>query len=62
MSASAVIRRPFARLRRRRAEESEHGAVAAIVAIMLAGGVLLGVRRRSRLRRHGDRPDRLITA
>jgi Flp pilus assembly protein TadG len=40
---AGVIRRPFARLRRRRAEESEHGAVATLVAVLLAGGVLLGI-------------------
>ena len=40
---AGVIRRPFGRLRRRRAEESEHGAVATLVAVLLAGGVLLGI-------------------
>lgn len=40
---AGVIRRPFGRLRRRRADESEHGAVATLVAVLLAGGVLLGI-------------------
>ncbi|MGX6607657.1 Tad domain-containing protein [Micromonosporaceae bacterium Da 78-11] len=39
-----VIRRPFARMRRRgSSEDPEHGAVAALVAVLLAGGVLLGM-------------------
>jgi putative Flp pilus-assembly TadE/G-like protein len=40
---AGVIRRPFGRLRERRAAESEHGAVATLVAVLLAGGVLLGI-------------------
>ena len=40
---TGVIRRPFGRLRQRRPDDSEHGAVATLVAILLSAGVLMGM-------------------